>query len=238
MHLAHWNNMFDVYELLLRTITASIILFLVYLSAYAPIYVIDFIIMAIAVYIIVFEIRYYTKAGTYIKKYQWTTLDAIFALSANCIVFFTALLLILINHSVVYRRLLLLLIATVACHDTAAYVFGKLFGKHLLFPHISPRKTWEGALGGFVAVIGTLLFFAYYYHQQLPPFGILVLIGIGISLCAVVGDALESAYKRYLGIKDMGTLLPGHGGVFDRVDSLIATTPFVYLCKHILITYF
>ena len=118
------------------------------------------------------------------------------------------------------------LVVLVSCNDTFAYIFGVLFGKHPLAPHISPKKTWEGLIGSIIATtIGSALVFQYALNHTWW-------IGAGIGLVAVVtstcGDLIESAVKRDLSIKDMGTILPGHGGILDRIDSVLFTGPAVW----------
>ena len=118
------------------------------------------------------------------------------------------------------------LVVLVSCIDTFAYLFGVLIGKHPLAPQISPKKTWEGLVGSIIATtIGSALVFQY-------ALGHTWWIGAGIGLVAVVtatcGDLIESAVKRDLSIKDMGTILPGHGGILDRIDSVLFTGPAVW----------
>ena len=118
------------------------------------------------------------------------------------------------------------LVVLVSCNDTFAYIFGVLIGKHPLAPQISPKKTWEGLVGSIIATtIGSALVFQY-------ALGHTWWIGAGIGLVAVVtatcGDLIESAVKRDLSIKDMGTILPGHGGILDRIDSVLFTGPAVW----------
>ena len=108
--------------------------------------------------------------------------------------------------------------------DTGAYFAGRAFGKTPLFPRVSPKKTWEGAVGGAVAVIAVL---AIIKLVALPHMGWGHVIALGLigDFAGVVGDLVESALKRASGVKDSGTLLPGHGGILDRVDSLLFTAP-------------
>ena len=118
------------------------------------------------------------------------------------------------------------LVVLVSCNDTFAYLFGVLIGKHPLAPQISPKKTWEGLIGSIIATtIGSALVFQYALDHTWW-------IGAGIGLVAVVtatcGDLIESAVKRDLSIKDMGTILPGHGGILDRIDSVLFTGPAVW----------
>jgi phosphatidate cytidylyltransferase len=109
-----------------------------------------------------------------------------------------------------------------AC-DTAAYFAGRLFGRHKLCPTISPKKTWEGALGGFLGV-----FVVHFFLRRSAPHAFwflqswvgMILVSIAVAILAIAGDLSISFLKRRAGIKDSGTLLPGHGGVLDRFDSV------------------
>lgn len=118
----------------------------------------------------------------------------------------------------------LLTIALVWGTDTGAYFSGRIFGRHKLWPDISPKKTVEGALGGTViAIIIAVLF--YYYGNSVQQLSHALLIGAVIAIVAQFGDLIESAIKRTFSIKDSGQILPGHGGFFDRFDSMIAVFP-------------
>jgi phosphatidate cytidylyltransferase len=113
--------------------------------------------------------------------------------------------------------------------DTAAYFAGRAFGRHKLAPHISPGKTWEGALG---AMAGVTLYWAAVVLLA-PSASGLTVSGFGLVLVmtavSIEGDLFESWMKRVAGRKDSGTLLPGHGGVLDRVDALTSTLPLAAL---------
>nr|WP_245649465.1 phosphatidate cytidylyltransferase [Nocardia shimofusensis] len=107
----------------------------------------------------------------------------------------------------------------VVCSDVGGYVAGVLFGKHPMVPSISPKKSWEGFGGSLVfSVIGGLLTVTLLLEANSM---IGVVLGVGLVVVATVGDLIESQIKRELGIKDMGTLLPGHGGIMDRLDSML-----------------
>lgn len=112
--------------------------------------------------------------------------------------------------------------------DTGAYAFGRLWGKHKLYPAVSPGKTWEGALGGIVgANVATLGFGSAFLLPELSVVHA-VILGVLGSLAGQVGDLFESMLKRSHGVKDSGNLLPGHGGMLDRVDALLFVAPVVY----------
>jgi len=112
--------------------------------------------------------------------------------------------------------------------DTAAYYAGRLFGKRKLAPNVSPGKTWEGAIA---SIVGAVLFGVVYLHYFAPALrwwkvAIIAVLG---NIAGQLGDLVESAIKRGAGVKDSGTLLPGHGGMLDRVDSSLFALPVVYL---------
>ncbi len=120
-------------------------------------------------------------------------------------------------------RRVLAFAATVACSDIGGYAAGVLKGKTPMAPSISPKKSWEGFAGSMTAcVVGGLVFVTWLLHASWWQG---VLFGLAIACTATVGDLGESMVKRDLGIKDMGTLLPGHGGVMDRLDSLLPAAP-------------
>ena len=114
-------------------------------------------------------------------------------------------------------------------NDTFAYLTGRAIGRTKLFERISPKKTWEGTIGGiiFSAVVGYILSL---YFSELSSFQWMVLALI-VSITGTLGDLVESMFKRSLGVKDSGTLLPGHGGILDRFDGVLLSSPFlaVYL---------
>lgn len=110
--------------------------------------------------------------------------------------------------------------------DTFAYLVGKFFGKHKMAPKISPKKTWEGYAGGVVLTL-VLSYFVEQYQPQLR--GNWMVVGFLIAAFAPLGDLVESQLKRTFGVKDSGNIIPGHGGVLDRLDSFLICVPVVYL---------
>jgi phosphatidate cytidylyltransferase len=109
--------------------------------------------------------------------------------------------------------------------DTAAYFVGRSIGKYKLAPHLSPNKTWEGTVA---SLIGSLLVAVAFARYTTVPVGHLLGMAAVGNVAGQVGDLLESAYKRSAGIKDSGSILPGHGGVLDRIDALILAIPVVW----------
>jgi phosphatidate cytidylyltransferase len=122
-----------------------------------------------------------------------------------------------------------LALAVTWANDTGGYFAGRAFGKHKLYPRISPSKTVEGALGGMAFSVLWGLGVFNWGLPEVPLWGGAV-IGLGASILGPLGDLSESAMKRAYGAKDSGKLLPGHGGMLDRLDALLFTAPFVLLC--------
>jgi phosphatidate cytidylyltransferase len=124
-------------------------------------------------------------------------------------------------------------------NDTFAYIVGKSIGKHKLIEKISPKKTIEGFIGGIVfSVIAGILISKFYIqpkvnHQNISLF-IWTISAVIISIFSTLGDLIESKFKRIAGVKDSGNIMPGHGGILDRLDSIIFVAPFVYLFYQIL----
>jgi len=118
-------------------------------------------------------------------------------------------------------------VVLVGCNDTFGYLVGVLIGKHPLVPTISPKKSWEGLIGSLIfTCVGGALSFHYILTLE---WWIGALVALMIVFTATTGDLIESAMKRDLSLKDMGTLLPGHGGMLDRLDSVLLSAPALYL---------
>lgn len=112
-------------------------------------------------------------------------------------------------------------------NDTFAYIFGKYLGKHKLFERVSPKKTIEGFVGGLVVCLIISYVLSLYFNFLTPLQW--VLTGFVMSVMGTLGDLVESKFKRTAGVKDSGSIMPGHGGILDRLDSVIFATPFLYL---------
>lgn len=113
-------------------------------------------------------------------------------------------------------------------NDTGAYLVGSAIGKHKLFPRVSPGKTWEGAVGGAVASYSVAFFIISEWYSVINRFDWMVIATIMVVIGSL-GDLVESLFKRSINVKDSGSILPGHGGILDRFDSLILATPFVFV---------
>jgi len=135
----------------------------------------------------------------------------------------------LVQLRVIGPGVLLAIMATVWMADIAAYFSGKTFGKHKLAPTISPGKTWEGAIGAGIGVVlyGVALRLGFSFAPVGLPLWVLGLLAV--TAISIMGDLYESMLKRQAGIKDSSNVLPGHGGVLDRIDSLTSTLPVVAL---------
>lgn len=117
-------------------------------------------------------------------------------------------------------------------NDTMAYVVGKSLGKNKLFERISPKKTIEGFAGGVLfAVLAGVIMAVYYFKQSVWMWAIIALM---VGILGTIGDLIESKFKRIAGVKDSGNIMPGHGGVLDRLDSIIFVGPFVFLLYQII----
>jgi len=116
-------------------------------------------------------------------------------------------------------------------NDTFAYIFGISFGKHRLFERISPKKSWEGFIGGLVMSIIMAIILSKYFSFYTLNFGIL--LAIVVSVFGTIGDLFESMFKRSINIKDSGTILPGHGGILDRFDGVFLSSPIVFFILYL-----
>ncbi|TBR43451.1 phosphatidate cytidylyltransferase [Marinomonas agarivorans] len=124
---------------------------------------------------------------------------------------------------------LLVLMGVIWGADTGAYCFGRLFGKHKLARHVSPGKSWEGVAGGLLVTQIGLAVFAFYQEFTLETALQLAFIGLITASVSVLGDLTESLFKRHEGLKDSSHLIPGHGGVMDRLDSVMSAAPLFVL---------
>jgi phosphatidate cytidylyltransferase len=131
-------------------------------------------------------------------------------------------------HLLAGREVALLLLTTIVVSDSAQYFTGRWFGRHKLSPVISPKKTVEGAVGGFVVAPAVLALAGHWWMADRST-GWLLLVGLAIVGLGIAGDLFESLLKRSAGVKDSSALIPGHGGVLDRVDALLFAGPVFYV---------
>jgi phosphatidate cytidylyltransferase len=126
------------------------------------------------------------------------------------------------------RSPIFLLFLVIWAGDISAYLVGRSVGRRLLWPRISPKKTVEGAIGGFAASLLVAWAYAHYFWQTVDSKTVILLAGL-VAVAGQVGDLAESAMKRGANLKDSGAILPGHGGLLDRIDSLLFATPVLWL---------
>ena len=136
------------------------------------------------------------------------------------------LILVPINQDAGPAGLVLYLLFMTQFNDVCQYIWGKSFGKHKIVPKISPNKTWEGFIGG----VSTITLCSFFLAPYLTPLSSIegIIAGLIIGLSGFFGDLVLSSIKRDLHIKDTGSLIPGHGGILDRMDSLIYTSPIFF----------
>ena len=181
------------------------------------------ILLAITIFVQLILIKYLfsKKKSTlsFAKKYLLTT----FYIS-SCFVF----LMLIANFYTIYNpNVLLGCFILIWVSDSFAYLVGKNFGKHKLFSRVSPKKTIEGFIGGVVfAIIAAYFVSKYSYTLALKYWLVLAVI---ISVSGSIGDLVQSKFKRQAGVKDSGVIMPGHGGLLDRLDSIIFAAPFIFL---------
>lgn|SRR5690554_5063258 len=131
-------------------------------------------------------------------------------------------------------HLIIFVFVLIWANDTFAYLIGKSFGKHKLLERISPKKTIEGFFGGMTGAIiaGLVIYFltnqSEYMEKPLDNLWVWIVLAVIIAIFGTIGDLIQSKIKRQAGVKDSGTIMPGHGGIYDRLDSIIYASPFVY----------
>lgn len=145
--------------------------------------------------------------------------------------------LIIMNQDPMYHSLLFILFIIVFSFDTGSYLIGSTLGFHKLAPSVSPGKTWEGVVGGWIfACVGLVLVLWELNKTKSWPF--VALFSLIVCVLSLIGDLFESWLKRRAGIKDSGSLLPGHGGFLDRFDGILFTVIFFYIFKDYLVRLF
>ena len=185
----------------------------------------DIFLIAIPILISVFLVGLYTESDYSFANIGFTLLGIIYIAVpisfANYIVF----------HDHLYNyKLLLVFFILMWSFDTLAYVFGVSFGKHRLFERVSPKKSWEGFIGGLIFNIGIAYLISLVIKDlSFLQWGVLSVI---VSVFGTYGDLVESSFKRNIDEKDSGSLLPGHGGVLDRFDAVLFALPLFYLYLH------
>ncbi len=196
------------------------------LFAYLPPIYFSFVLALILVLIIIFEWKNFFNIN---KLSYWLIMP-----------FYPILpfaLLITMNQNPIYHSLLFILFIIVFSFDTGSYFVGNAIGFHKLAPSISPGKTWEGAIGGWIfAIIG--LYLVLWELNKTASWWFIIIFSLFVCILSLIGDLFESFLKRRAGIKDSGTLLPGHGGFLDRFDGILFTVFFFYIFRDYLVTLF
>lgn len=128
------------------------------------------------------------------------------------------------------KSLLFIVLLPIYLNDSLAYLFGKFFGKNKLIPSVSPKKTWEGFVGGAIGAAVTMLVLIYFRNGGTTETYILMaIVSLLVSVLATFGDLFESKLKRAAEVKDSGNILPGHGGILDRIDAMLFAVPVLYV---------
>lgn len=164
-------------------------------------------------------------AGLFLKREKDTIVDVALTVSGMIYIGWFYSYLLFIRALSERGGYLFFLIAVIWANDTTAYLVGKFLGKHKLFPSVSPGKTIEGSFAGLLVCLIAAGIFGYYASFDLPHS---LILGLIIGLVAQISDLIESLIKRDAGVKDSSNLVPGHGGVLDRMDSFILTAPVYY----------
>lgn len=165
--------------------------------------------------------------------------DLAYCFYAVFYILFLMLAIAYVRDSEFYGQWMIWLIFIIAfCSDSSAYFVGVNFGKHKLVPRLSPKKTIEGAIGGLVggglaAMVFGFIMYIYGPYDTWYQVGLMFVVGVIGSIVSQVGDLVGSAMKRQTNIKDFGKIIPGHGGILDRLDSILVTAAYIYLMQTI-----
>jgi phosphatidate cytidylyltransferase len=163
-----------------------------------------------------------------LQKTNFKTVTLYLLLIGYIIIPFIIINYISIGKSGYNPKILISILILIWTNDTFAYLVGKQLGKHKLFPSVSPKKTIEGFVGGIVFTsLASILLSKYYIESNILY--IWISIGLIVSIFSTLGDLIQSKFKRVAGIKDSGKIMPGHGGILDRLDSIIFVIPFINL---------
>jgi phosphatidate cytidylyltransferase len=171
-------------------------------------------------FFLIFIFELFRKKDNPFKNIAFTFLGIIYVAVPFTLLNFMGILKGAYNHQLMFGIFFLLW-----CNDAGAYIVGSLIGKHKLFPRISPGKSWEGSIGGAIITYGIVFIISNWY--TLISFADWMVIATILIVIGTLGDLVESLLKRSVNVKDSGSLLPGHGGILDRFDSLIMSVPFI-----------
>lgn len=226
-HTNIWSLITKYRELIKRVITGFILgaaFWLLFI--YLPPFYFSLVLFGILIQIIIFE-----------WKNLFNIYSPLFWLTLPVYPILPFALLISMNNNPAYHDLLFILFILVSSHDTGSYIVGSLFGKHKIYPQISPKKTWEGFFGGYVfASIGLTLIL--WEQGMMKPLWFILSFALWVCVLSFLGDMFESWLKRCAHVKDSGTILPGHGGFLDRFDGILFAAFFFYVLRDILVVIF
>lgn len=172
-------------------------------------------------------VELYNKSNNPLNNWAFTLLGQFYCAGSFSLLNFIAVVPLSSDKIIAFPYFVLALFVFVWINDTGAYMVGSMFGKRRLFERISPKKSWEGFWGGLIAVLLVSLLFAKYI--AVAPWYIWMGLGFVVVLFGTWGDLIESLMKRTLGVKDSGNILPGHGGMLDRFDSVMMAIPAAYI---------
>jgi len=180
-----------------------------------------FLVIIIPVIFLIFIIELYSKAADPFRNIAFTLMGIFYVALPFSLLNYIATATANYNYQLLFGFFFILW-----CNDSGAYLVGSAIGKHKLFLRVSPGKTWEGSIGGAIASYGVAYLISGWY-TSISRIDWMVIATILIVI-GTLGDLVKSIFKRSLNVKDSGTILPGHGGILDRFDSLIMSAPFVF----------
>jgi len=178
---------------------------------------------AIGLFFILFSFLFLFR----VRSIDTAAREVSFALLAFLYIPFLLMHLVLLRQTPYGVQWLFVMMLIVMTNDSAAYYTGSAFGKHRLYPLVSPKKSIEGAIGGLVGSLGGTLLAKFTFFPQLT-FGDAIITALVVGVVGQAGDLFESLLKRSFGVKDSGAIIPGHGGVLDRLDSILFAAPITY----------
>jgi phosphatidate cytidylyltransferase len=179
---------------------------------------------------VVMSVLFFTTLIFSKKSIQW-----VFKYTFSLSIFYIIIPLALVSYvmtgkDVETKSLLFIVLLPIYLNDSLAYLFGKFFGKNKLIPSVSPKKTWEGFVGGAIGAAVTMLVLIYFRNGgTTETYVLMAVVSLLVSLLATLGDLFESKLKRAAEVKDSGNILPGHGGILDRIDAMLFAVPVLYV---------
>jgi len=220
MALIEFHKLIDYFSVLPAG-GLAILLYFDYIGQMRQFYIEIILALVVAVHIVIF---YFLLRGKSFKIFPiYKLLISVFYVAAPCYLLFLSTGL----SQDLGSLLTLFYLVLIWINDSAAYLIGSTFGKRKLSVNISPNKTWEGTIGGFLLTVITA-FIGYHFQSQFDLY-FLIFMSVVISILATLGDLIASKFKRLADVKDSGNLIPGHGGVYDRLDSILFSITYVYL---------